>query len=148
MTTLLDLSHKFLVTGFVCSTVFICGCADRRNGEAAENRAAAAFVETSEPEETAPTPRPKVVVRGCVTKADGEPIANAWVAISGGNFRAPIFEITDSEGNYSFKDVPVGQDYVITVKATGFLFQKPSLVVTVDAETPDIDFVSGEATGS
>lgn len=81
-------------------------------------------------------------ISGRVLTAGGLPIANVRVILSGGQLPEPINVYTGHLGIYYFLDVPVGQNYVITVKSRRFFFAKPSHLFTLNDDLIDQDFVA------
>lgn len=81
-------------------------------------------------------------ISGRVLTAGGRPIANVRVIISGGSLPESISMYTGQLGYYSFTDLPVGQDYVVTVKARRFHFTNPSHLITLNDNITDGDFIA------
>jgi hypothetical protein len=81
-------------------------------------------------------------VSGSVRKSTGEPIRNARLAITGGNYIGPQYVFTNQGGEYSFDGVPIGHDYAVTVRANPFIFQTSTQTVTVDGRITEIDFIA------
>ena len=74
-------------------------------------------------------------VTGTVTdSSNGEPIAGATVSTDTGQS-----DLTDTNGNYTLGDVPIG-DRTVTASATGFLTQQEPTTVT-DGGTSTVDFM-------
>ncbi len=81
-------------------------------------------------------------ISGRILTAGGLPISNVRVILSGGQLPEPINVYTGHLGIYYFPDVPVGQNYVITVKSRRFFFAKPSHLFTLNDDLIDQDFVA------
>lgn len=77
-----------------------------------------------------------VSVSGRVTDEDGRGIGRAMVMIQNLNTEETRTVITNWSGNYRFKDLPVGDLYVVTItnKRGGFNRQTRSLVLNSDEE--------------
>jgi hypothetical protein len=81
-------------------------------------------------------------ISGRVLTADGRPIANVRVILSGGGLPESIEMYTGQFGYYSFNDLPVGQNYVVTVKSRRFHFTDPSHIFTLEDDIIGSDFVA------
>jgi|GEM_PF-6481967 len=81
-------------------------------------------------------------VSGQVRTPNGDGVGNALVTIGGGPLSQPITLPTSPFGYYSFKDVPVGHTYIITVASKRFRFAEPSRVVSVMNSVADFDFTA------
>ena len=81
-------------------------------------------------------------ISGRVTAANGMPIRNAYVTISGGPLMHPITAVTGSFGAYKLEGVPVGQTYLLTVGAKRYTFAQPNRVVGVKDDIADFNFVA------
>ncbi len=81
-------------------------------------------------------------ISGRVLTADGRPIANVRVVLAGGPLEESISVYTGHLGYYSFNDLPVGQNYVLTVKSRRFQFTDPSRVVTLNEDLVGFDFMA------
>lgn len=82
-----------------------------------------------------------VSLGGRVTKADGQGIYKANVAItdSSGNTR---YALTSPFGYYRFDDVTTGETYIISVGVKGYDFTQSQQVVFADDENQEINFVA------
>jgi hypothetical protein len=70
-------------------------------------------------------------ISGRVTKADGTGLAEVNVTLSGpqGGSR-----LTDANGNYSFANLPAGNDYFLTLSKPSYRFNPPNLTINkIDA---------------
>ncbi|MFN6964313.1 MAG: carboxypeptidase regulatory-like domain-containing protein [Pyrinomonadaceae bacterium] len=79
---------------------------------------------------------------GRVMDADGQPLTEAVVEVSGGQLREPMRAVTDQMGGYELKGLKAGETYFVTVFAKGRVFRDPTLVVFLEAERREIDFTS------
>ncbi len=64
-------------------------------------------------------------ISGRVLTADGRPIANVKVVLAGGGLPSSQVVYTGQLGYYYFSNLPVGQNYVVTVKSRRFNFAGP-----------------------
>jgi hypothetical protein len=83
-------------------------------------------------------------VGGRVLTAGGNGVRNAGVMITDGGLTAPRYAQTTTFGNYQFADLPVGQTYVVQVLSKKYTFQTPSIVLNVQDNVADADFVADE----
>ncbi len=81
-------------------------------------------------------------ISGRVLTADGRPIRNARVIISGNSLEQPITVTTGSLGWYSFDGLATGETYVLTVNSKRFTFTTPSQVINLVNNVVDADFVA------
>nr|MBP9664464.1 carboxypeptidase regulatory-like domain-containing protein [Pyrinomonadaceae bacterium] len=82
-------------------------------------------------------------ISGRVLTADGRPIRNATVTITGNSLpESRIFQ-TGSFGYYMFDGLATGETYVVTVTQRRFIFQTPSRVVSLIDNIADLDFIAG-----
>jgi hypothetical protein len=81
-------------------------------------------------------------ISGRVTTADGRPIRNANVVITGNSLDHPIRVATGSLGWYSFDGLATGEIYVVTVNSRRFTFSTPSRVISLVDNIVDADFVA------
>ena len=81
-------------------------------------------------------------ISGRVTTAGGMPIANVKVTLTGGGLDHTVVGYTSSLGYYNFEGLPVGQNYVVTVKSRRFFFSEPSHFITLQDNITDGDFVA------
>jgi hypothetical protein len=80
-----------------------------------------------------------VMVAGRVLASDAVGLANATVTLIGADGITQTVK-TSLSGNYYFKEVPVGQTYVIQVSAKRFSFTPQ--VVTVNDEVTELNFIA------
>lgn len=81
-------------------------------------------------------------ITGRVMTANGRPIRNATLAISGGNLSERKYARTNSFGYYRFQDLEVGQTYVIDVASKRYSFANPNRLITLNESLNGEDFVS------
>ena len=81
-------------------------------------------------------------IAGRVTTADGRPIRNAEVVITGNALEHPITVSTGSLGWFTFDGLPTGETYVVTVNSRRFTFSTPSRVITLVDNVANADFVA------
>lgn len=81
-------------------------------------------------------------ISGRVLTADGRPIANVRVIISGGSLPEPIDSYTGHLGYYGFNDLPAGESYVVTVKSRRFTFTNPTRIITLQQDVTGEDFIA------
>ena len=81
-------------------------------------------------------------ITGRVLTANGRGIVNAVVIISGGGLTSPMRVRTTSFGYYTFDWLPVGETYVLQVASKRYTFQTPSVLVTLQDDLADADFVA------
>jgi hypothetical protein len=92
------------------------------------------------PENFAPTAA-SVKVGGRVMTQRGAGIRNATVTITSasGETRSTV---SGTFGYFSFGDIEVGASYIFTVSSKRFVFSNPALVLTINEERDDIDFIT------
>ncbi len=81
-------------------------------------------------------------ISGRVTTAGGRGIANVSVQISGGNLVESKYTMTNSFGYYRFKDLAVGQTYVVGVSAKRYSFANPTRIINLKGNLSGEDFIS------
>lgn len=64
------------------------------------------------------------------------------VMLSGGDLNEPIYTTTNLFGNYKFEDITVGETYVVQVVTRRYRFANPSLVVSLQENVTNADFVA------
>jgi pyrrolidone-carboxylate peptidase/uncharacterized protein (DUF2249 family) len=82
-------------------------------------------------------------IRGRVVNANGTGIAGASVTLSGAQSASLT---TDSTGNYSFDDLPAGDNYVVTVARANYSFAPGSKAFNNLTADMDFDFTGTLAT--
>jgi hypothetical protein len=81
-----------------------------------------------------------VSLGGQVSTASGRGIWRATVVLTGGSLEAPVYAVTDYEGNYNFYDIPAGETYVLSVFVKGYKFNQTSIVVNLDDDFTEAHF--------
>lgn len=81
-------------------------------------------------------------ISGRVLTADGRPIANVKVVLAGGGLPSSQVVYTGQLGYYYFSNLPVGQNYVVTVKSRRFNFADPTRLFTLVDNITDENFVA------
>lgn len=81
-------------------------------------------------------------ISGRVLTANGQPIRNAKVTITGNTLIEPLRATTGSFGYYSFDGLQVGETYVVTVASKRFTFAVPSRVISLIDNVADADFIA------
>jgi hypothetical protein len=76
---------------------------------------------------------PKTTLSGRVINSLGEPVSGAQVAVDTGSARAILTGTTDSSGQYSIGNVPVGVTINISVTSGGNTTQLSNLTIGTDA---------------
>lgn len=82
-----------------------------------------------------------VDVSGRVLTADGRPIRNVEVMITGEGLSQPMFVYTGNLGYYNFTELPVGS-YVLTVNSKRFSFANQVRLIELSDNLFDQDFVA------
>lgn len=81
-------------------------------------------------------------IGGQVRTAGGNGISKATVTLSGNGIET-MQARTNGFGYYSFGEVPVGDNYVLTVNGTKmYTFSNPTRVISLESNITDADFVS------
>lgn len=83
-------------------------------------------------------------ITGRVLSNTGENLKNVKVVLQGGGLSAPITAVTNNFGVYNFENVPVGTTYIVTVHSKRYFFSQPSIVVNLQENVSDLDFVGQE----
>jgi hypothetical protein len=81
-------------------------------------------------------------ISGRVLTAEGAPIRDARVTVTGNTLMEPLTVTTGSFGYYSFNGLTAGETYVVTVNSQRYTFTMPSRVVTLVDNVFDADFVA------
>jgi hypothetical protein len=81
-------------------------------------------------------------ISGRVLTANGIGIRNAAVIVTGGNLPGPRFATTGTFGYYNFEGLEVGQTYVVTVQSKRFAFLTPDIILTLQDNVLDANFVA------
>lgn len=80
-------------------------------------------------------------VSGRVLTASGNGIRNAIVSLTSFNGDVQITQ-TGAFGYYRFSEVPVGETYILTVTSKRFTFSQATIIITVNDEVADANFVA------
>lgn len=81
-------------------------------------------------------------ISGRVMTADGRPIRNATVTVTGGSLVEPVVVQTGTFGYYAFEELRAGETYIVTVSQRRFTFQTPARVVSLSNNITDLDFIA------
>jgi len=81
-------------------------------------------------------------ISGRVLTADGRPIRNVTVSVTGNSLSEPRVVQTGSFGYYNFDDLRTGETYVITVQGRRYFFQTPSQIVSLTDNIADLNFIA------
>ncbi len=84
-----------------------------------------------------------VSVGGRVTTQSGKGIRNISVTLTDASGTARS-TITGAFGAYRFDDVPVGENYILSVSGKRFAFENPTQIVSVNEQLDDLNFVGKE----
>jgi large repetitive protein len=82
-------------------------------------------------------------ISGRVMTADGRPIRNATVTVTGNSLTEPLTFQTGSFGYFMFDNLRTGETYIVTVGQGRYVFQVPTRVVTLTENIADLDFIAG-----
>ncbi len=85
-----------------------------------------------------------VGISGRVRRADGSGISNATLTLSSVDGATRLVR-TSNLGYFSFDEVPSGATYVVSVAAKQYRFRQPSMIVGVQDDIADLDFVADPA---
>jgi hypothetical protein len=80
-------------------------------------------------------------IGGRVTTTGGRGISKAKVIISGGNLEQPRYAVTNAFGYYRFEELSAGETFVLQVVSKGYKFANQNLVVNLQDNLSDINFV-------
>jgi hypothetical protein len=86
----------------------------------------------------------QATISGRVLTADGNPIRNARVTVTGNSLSEPRVLTTGSFGYFSFDGLTVGETYVVTVNSQRYTFTVPSRVITLVDNVFDADFIADQ----
>ena len=82
------------------------------------------------------------MIIGRVLTSYGAGIRGVIVTAFGGRLEQPRFAVTSTFGYYRFDGLPAGESYVISVKAKRYLFEQPAMIVNLDQNVSDVNFIS------
>lgn len=105
-------------------------------------RAGKEFEARSREDSGAPVPLSFVSVSGHVRTADGKPLPNARLHLSGGRLERSIFKFTDASGRFHFEPIAIGANYRLAVRGNPQVFKISSRTIDVSGEVNDIEFVA------
>jgi len=88
-----------------------------------------------------PTASNNLAISGRVTTSDGQGLRNARVTLTGNSLEAPMVTSTGSFGYYTFEGLRAGETYIVTVGSQRYLFQQPSMVISLVDSVTNADFV-------
>lgn len=91
-----------------------------------------------------PTLAGDVVLGGRILSAGGMGLRGAVVTISGGSLAEPQTVVTGTFGHYLFDGLDAGQTYVVSVAAKRYTFQTPAMLVSLDNDLSEVNFVSNQ----
>ncbi len=83
---------------------------------------------------------------GFIRDANGRPIRNVQITLTGGSLAEPVVIVTGMLGQYGFADLP-GGTYTVTVKGRRFTFTPNSQVVVLGSDMNNVNFVANEGFG-
>ena len=83
-------------------------------------------------------------ISGKVLSADGRPLRNAVVTLSGNSLSTRMRSATTSFGTYTFSGLQPGDTYIVTVATQRYTFAVPSRVISLVDNLNDIDFVADQ----
>ncbi|MEZ5425965.1 MAG: carboxypeptidase-like regulatory domain-containing protein [Pyrinomonadaceae bacterium] len=83
-------------------------------------------------------------VTGRVKNIKGRGVRFVTVMITGGDLPEPLYASTNIFGIYQFQDIPVGDSYVLTAFSGRYTFQQSSLVIKLNDNLTDVDFIALE----
>ena len=73
----------------------------------------------------------------------GRGLRKVTMLLTGGNQSEPKYALTDWLGGYRFKDVPVGQTYIITPQSRRYQFTPAVRVYFLGEDLSNADFIGG-----
>ena len=82
------------------------------------------------------------VVSGRVFNAWGGIIRDAVIELTIPGDPTPRIARTNMFGYYRFTDIPVGDNYILTVRAKGFTFSQPSQLLNVNGDMENVNFTA------
>jgi Carboxypeptidase regulatory-like domain len=81
-------------------------------------------------------------ISGRVTRSDGNGVNRVDVTLTGGGLSQPMTVRTNGFGYYQFGEVPVGDNYIVTVSSKQYTFNPSSRAFTLENNISDADFVA------
>ena len=82
-----------------------------------------------------------VAVSGRVRNASGNGIRNVSIRMVSANGETRT-TISSAFGSYKFDNIPIGENYVLTVTSKKYSFRQPSIVRTITEDIIDLDFIA------
>ncbi|MEO6392222.1 MAG: carboxypeptidase-like regulatory domain-containing protein [Pyrinomonadaceae bacterium] len=79
---------------------------------------------------------------GRIVDANGRPISNALVVLTGAGLTEPMIAQTGQLGYFNFSGLTVGRLYLVTVSSGRYLFSTPTRVFELNANVTNADFVA------
>ncbi len=86
-----------------------------------------------------------VSVSGRVLTANGLPLRNANVIVTGSDLTQPRMAITSAFGYFAIDDIPAGETYVVSVYSKRYLFQPR--ILTLNDDLKELEFVAEDDSG-
>lgn len=86
-------------------------------------------------------------VGGSVRDQRGRGIKFVSLLLSGGNLTEPIYATTNHFGHYRFEGLAVGQTYVLQAVSQRYTFQSSSILINLDDDILNADFVAVDPGG-
>lgn len=83
-------------------------------------------------------------INGRVLTSKGQGIGNATLVLTGGSLTQPRIVKTNSFGNYSISDLPVGETYILTVESKRYSFANPTRVISLQNSLENEDFTGDQ----
>lgn len=80
-------------------------------------------------------------ISGRVTNAHGRGLNFITVLLMGGSLAEPVYARTNSFGYYYFSDVPVGENYVVSVMSKSYVFRQPSIFISLNENLTGVNFI-------
>ncbi|MBC7797122.1 MAG: carboxypeptidase regulatory-like domain-containing protein, partial [Pyrinomonadaceae bacterium] len=81
------------------------------------------------------------ILGGRVFTAQGRPIKNVRVALTGGNLSETRYANSNAFGFYRFENLPTGNSYVISARGKRFTFSEPTQIVNLTEDQNAVDFI-------
>jgi uncharacterized delta-60 repeat protein len=85
---------------------------------------------------------PYAYLFGTVRTAGGMPIKNISVVLNLGDLSQPVYAMTNQLGNYVFTNLPVTENYSVSVNSKRFTFAAPERYVILNHDTAGVDFTA------
>jgi hypothetical protein len=81
-------------------------------------------------------------IRGRAVTQTGRGISRAQITLTNVSSNQTEVGYTNPLGYFSFRDLPVGDDYIITINHKRYIFQNPSQTFQLQEKLTDVEFVS------